>query len=324
MSRSFSRNVRSSALVSICLYLTFLLPASFAQESVTEWKEFAPDKGGFSISMPGTPRSQETTVNTDAGAKLAFTYGLVHQNSSYLVVYSDIVSQPPGPDLAQRMLEGGIEEMMATNKTLVLDSRKDITFGEHPGREFVTYNENVIMKGRTLMVKGRLYILLFSMMRRFALKSETDKPGPQNFADRFTTDSSRFLDSFKLTPLLGEVDTTLGELSKRNVLVMGTKDGSDTLVGEKITDGVLNGRAVTLVQPPYPAIARSARASGKVSVQIIIDYDGNVLAAEVKDGHPLLWGASLKAARASKFTPTTLDGKPVMVSGIIVYNFVAQ
>src|SRR5213592_3707061 len=38
-----------------------------------------------------------------------------------------------------------------------------------------------------------------------------------------------------------------------------------------ISGGVLNGKAVRLVQPPYPAIARSAHAAGQVRVQITID-----------------------------------------------------
>src|SRR5207244_4603067 len=44
-----------------------------------------------------------------------------------------------------------------------------------------------------------------------------------------------------------------------------------------ISGGVLNGKAVRLVQPPYPAIARSAHASGQVKVQIVIDENGNVI-----------------------------------------------
>lgn len=91
-----------------------------------------------------------------------------------------------------------------------------------------------------------------------------------------------------------------------------------------ISGGVLNGKAVRLVQPPYPAIARSARASGQVRVQIIIDENGNVISASPVSGHPLLQGAAVSAARASKFSPTTLAGQPVKVSGIIIYNFVAQ
>lgn len=91
-----------------------------------------------------------------------------------------------------------------------------------------------------------------------------------------------------------------------------------------ISGGVLNGKAVRLVQPPYPAIARSARASGQVRVQIVIDENGNVVSAAPVSGHPLLQGAAVAAARQSKFTPTKLSGMPVKVSGVIIYNFVAQ
>ena len=91
-----------------------------------------------------------------------------------------------------------------------------------------------------------------------------------------------------------------------------------------ISGGVLNGKAVRLVQPSYPPIARSAHASGQVNVQITIDENGNVISAHAVSGHPLLQGAAVAAARSSKFTPTKLSGQPVKVSGVIIYNFVAQ
>jgi protein TonB len=91
-----------------------------------------------------------------------------------------------------------------------------------------------------------------------------------------------------------------------------------------ISGGVLNGKAVHLVQPPYPPIARSAHASGQVVVQVLIDENGNVVAAHATSGHPLLQAAATNAARSSKFTPTKLSGQPVKVNGVIIYNFVAQ
>lgn len=91
-----------------------------------------------------------------------------------------------------------------------------------------------------------------------------------------------------------------------------------------ISGGVLNGKAVHLVQPPYPAIARSAHASGQVVVQVLIDENGNVVAAHATSGHPLLQAAAVNAARSSKFTPTKLSGQPVKVNGVIIYNFLAQ
>src|SRR5215468_7989915 len=84
-----------------------------------------------------------------------------------------------------------------------------------------------------------------------------------------------------------------------------------------ISGGVLNGKAVRLVQPPYPAIARSAHAAGQVRVQITIDENGNVVSAAAVSGHPLLQGAAVAAARQSKFTPTKLSGMPVKVTGVI-------
>lgn len=91
-----------------------------------------------------------------------------------------------------------------------------------------------------------------------------------------------------------------------------------------ISGGVLNGKATKLVQPPYPAIARAAHASGQVTVQVLIDEEGNVISAHAVSGHPLLQGAAIAAARASKFSPTKLSGQPVKVTGVVIYNFVEQ
>jgi len=91
-----------------------------------------------------------------------------------------------------------------------------------------------------------------------------------------------------------------------------------------ISGGVLNGKAIHLVTPQYPAIARSAHAAGQVSVQVLIDENGNVVSATPTSGHPLLRAAAQGAAMASKFSPTKLSGQPVKVNGVIIYNFVAQ
>ena len=64
------------------------------------------------------------------------------------------------------------------------------------------------------------------------------------------------------------------------------------------------------------------RASGKVTIQVLIDVDGNVVSAKIIDGNPLLAEAAAKAARRAKFAPTILAGDPIQVSGDIIYNFV--
>ena len=88
-----------------------------------------------------------------------------------------------------------------------------------------------------------------------------------------------------------------------------------------ISGGVLNGKATTLPIPPYPPIARAARATGNVTVAVTIDEDGNVVAAKAVSGHPLLQAASVAAARNAKFTPTKMSGQPVKVQGVLIYAF---
>jgi len=91
-----------------------------------------------------------------------------------------------------------------------------------------------------------------------------------------------------------------------------------------ISGGVLNGKAISLPHPPYPAIARTAHASGTVVVQVTIDENGKVISAHAVSGHPLLQGVAVAAAYGARFSPTKLSGQPVKVTGVITYNFVAQ
>ena len=89
-----------------------------------------------------------------------------------------------------------------------------------------------------------------------------------------------------------------------------------------INGGVLNGKASSLPLPEYPAAAKAVSAGGAVSIQVVIDEDGNVTSAKAVSGHPLLRAAAETAAMGAKFAPTRLAGNPVKVSGVLTYNFV--
>ncbi|MBC7932241.1 MAG: TonB family protein, partial [Rubrivivax sp.] len=84
----------------------------------------------------------------------------------------------------------------------------------------------------------------------------------------------------------------------------------------------LRDQALSLPNPEYPAIARAARAQGSVGVKVLVDEEGNVVGAEAVSGHPLLRSAAVAAARAAKFRPTVVEGKPAKVAGLITYDFV--
>jgi protein TonB len=89
-----------------------------------------------------------------------------------------------------------------------------------------------------------------------------------------------------------------------------------------ISGGVLNGRATTLPAPSYPEIARRMRTTGVVTVEVVVDVSGRVIAAKAVGGPEVLRAAAENAAMLARFTPATLSGQPVKMAGTINYNFV--
>lgn len=98
------------------------------------------------------------------------------------------------------------------------------------------------------------------------------------------------------------------------------KDGDPTKLDAR--PGLIMGSPIKLVKPKYPKAARKQKISGQVSVHLLIDVDGMVVCAEAIDGPPELHDVSEAAGLKTRYTPTTLWGQPIKVSGIITYNFV--
>lgn len=94
--------------------------------------------------------------------------------------------------------------------------------------------------------------------------------------------------------------------------------------GTTISGGVLNGKAIEMPKPAYPAIAKAANATGTVVVQVTVDESGNVTSARAISGHPLLQASAVQAARQARFSPTIISGKPVKVTGTLSYSFAAE
>ena len=85
--------------------------------------------------------------------------------------------------------------------------------------------------------------------------------------------------------------------------------------------GVIQGTAIRRVNPVYPPLARAARVSGVVVVEVVVDQAGNVTSARALSGHALLREAAVAAATQWKWNPTLLTGVPVQVVGTITFNF---
>ena len=85
--------------------------------------------------------------------------------------------------------------------------------------------------------------------------------------------------------------------------------------------GVFQNSVLNRVDPIYPPLAKAAQVSGAVVVEVVVDVEGNVKSARAVSGHPLLKDAAVTAARDWKFSPTSLQGKPVEVIGTVTFNF---
>jgi len=90
---------------------------------------------------------------------------------------------------------------------------------------------------------------------------------------------------------------------------------------QQVVDKVLEGNAITRVEAIYPPTARMMRAFGTVRVQITISETGSVVAATAISGHQALRSAAVDAAFKWVFKPTTVNGEPIKVQGILTFNF---
>lgn len=127
-------------------------------------------------------------------------------------------------------------------------------------------------------------------------------------------------DDVKARPVTpGEVNVKPGEEP-----VISTPPMPKPPVPKSINVGVMNGRAINLVKPPFPEEARSAGASGTVEVEVTVDENGDVTSAKAISGDKTFYKVTEEAAKASKFSPTRLSGQTVKVKGIIIYNFIPK
>ena len=93
---------------------------------------------------------------------------------------------------------------------------------------------------------------------------------------------------------------------------------------QRVPSVVLTSKAISLPQPAYPIMAKQTGTHGAVNIQILVDEQGKVISAQALSGNPMLTPAAREAAMRARFTPTILNGQPVKIQGVIIYNFVLQ
>jgi TonB family protein len=268
-------------------------------------KEFASPEGGFSALFPKKPTESVSTLKVDNSIVKVHTF-TVRDGSTYEISYFDV---PHAADDAKVVMDLliGLRNYVVTTLNGTLVSEAPLRANNNEGRILeISVAERGIARAIIIVTESRLYRI-----------SVVPKRLVENSSNEATNSAAlRFLQSFKLLTIdrsgEGEVEAYIRqhpELARKAYVPAKRGD-------------LLNGRALALPAPDYPTPARMARACGTVVVKIVIDEEGNVVAAEAISGHPSLQWVAVKAARRARFTKTFEQGQPVKVLGQVSYNFV--
>lgn len=321
-----------------CALLVCLAAASVAaqqpQQYTRVWLRVAPEGEEFAVHFPEPNYRIRRELPFGGGVVLKPASFEVALRGSYLSVLTFAKSQAGTPKSLDEFVRGfrhALGESTAGQRAS-LESERNVKLDGRDGRQFrLTVGEDT-GAARAFETEKHFYVVL-------TFGGEAGASLAEHFQNSFTLDPTA-ADRVALSeqadvlrtpvkppaplwpvaggaPLVGSSDAQPTDYSRLPVI----KPGERKVV---VSGGVLNGKAVAKIPPAYPPIAKAARAQGTVTVQILVDEEGYVISANAVSGHPLLQQSAVFAARQARFTPTTLEGQPVKVSGVITYNFVLQ
>ena len=330
----------SCRVFTLILIIVGLVSSVLAQSSVSDtgWETLRPEKELFSVLIPKGSTYEEASKVPYHKLELntRFYVSRATDGPVYAVVsLSGIKSNPAAYTEMQRVnsyvdafKKLFVPKIQTKPGLAQLTLVRERTLQGNPGREYRLVIGNLTGTVHAYATSRRFYAIVY-------LNSKKDE-----------TLQERFLGSFvlpdKITPTTAAMTETAiaapqpmveAPIAKQAPENPDSKqeepenarqaEGVKTPEGMKapISGGVLNGKAISLPAPEYPATAKQARVSGAVTVRVTVDENGAVIAAQAVSGHPLLQAAAVQAARQARFTPTLLMGEPVKITGVIIYNF---
>lgn len=296
---------QSFALVAV------LLASSLSIRAQDDWKKIAPVGESFTVSMPTTAGSVSRVVPLSASDSVptrvlfSISNGRRYMLVSFEKTTPDRTRALSSFDEFIKAMEWSLANFEGQPRSLDFDpaSSDDSQMVRQYHLKLGDYNGVVRLLGREKTFFAQVII----------------------GADANDPDTKRFLTSLRFGSTNNDDEPKVS-----NVYALSGPANTD-LPPEPwpksfspISGGVLNGKALKLSRPEYPSAARENYDQGQVRVQIVIDEYGKVISARALSGPATLREAAVNAAFKSRFTPTRLMGQPVKISGIIIYNFVAQ
>ena len=344
----FSRRLHLALAI---VMLTAVAVSGQVQKSAgnwAEWETISPEGEEFTVSMPKNPTTETTKFPYHKMELNARTYLAIQPNGpvfaivslsgikSSPAVYSDYTRFNSYIDAFKDFFPPKVrtKETAITKLTLV-SSRP---FHGHTGRSFKLSIGELNGVAHAFATKKRFYVIVSlntkdeklqdQFLTSFVLpERQVEQPKvaaapspeqPNENAENATGQTTeKPLDPNTAQP--GAEGNTEGTNNAANNANNANNTNAKQPEGKKapINGGMLNGKAIYL---PQPEVA-SSEATGVVLVRILIDEQGTVVEARAVSGPHHLHAAAETAARLARFSPTTLMGEPVRVTGTLSYNF---
>jgi protein TonB len=128
---------------------------------------------------------------------------------------------------------------------------------------------------------------------------------------------------------VGEADPSLTASvptpgSAESLSALSSGHGKEPTAPLPVGGDVKPAHLVKSVPPLYPQMARTQRISGNVSIDAVVDVDGNVGTMKVLSGPAILHRAALDAVKQWRYEPAMLDGKPTASHLTVIVQFRLQ
>jgi TonB family protein len=309
-------------LTSFALVLA-LTSAASAQGGDSKWVSVAPNYEDFVVLMPAKPVLVVRALPFGGGSQVEpMSYEAVDGKVRYSVLL--FIKGEPTPPTFDAFIDGFRHALLgAENGDYLIDHERDLKLEGRDGKQFVLRTGQPIGTVRAYDDSDCYYVLM-------SVGGRAGEPAVDKFFSSFTL-AARNREAAQITTLdytpPAEAPASFWPaleqkvfgvmLEERPAAAAGAVDGTPP-------GGVLNSKVVKSVPPTYPAIAKAARAQGTVVVQITVGVTGEVIAASAVSGHPLLQASAVNAVRQWRFSPYTVDGQPVKVTGTVNVHFVLK
>ncbi len=283
-------------LMIVILFLTSVFTAQLQAQSIATWKEYHSEKGKFSILLPGDPRLGHRPVGADSDSSITYVTNLIIEQKAWTIAYFDL-PRPTTSDAELKQLFDQTRDRILKMYSVGLSEEVNLKAAKFPSREFRTKpdNRDRVFICRLVLVGQRVYEVWTLTEKELILSG----------------DIPRYFDSFNPV-LLTDEEIKIAAQNEKEYIAKAQP------IKQRVSSGVLLAKAIKKVQPETP---REGGISGTVQVEITISEEGKVVKGEALNGHPLLRPLAVAAAMQWVFSTMTLAGRPIMVLGILPFEF---